>query len=70
MKTRFQFGYDCGLFIFWRTVSAAQFAARIHPLLLESGQLADISGIELLPFFSGDLVLKDGWRLYRGINFK
>jgi hypothetical protein len=68
MKTRFQFGYDLGLFIFWRTVPAAQFAKKIHPLLLKSGQLATISAAELLPFFGGDLVLREGWRLYRGVN--
>ncbi len=68
MKTRYQFGYDLGLFIFWRTVSAARFAEKIHPLLLQSGQLATISGAELLPFFDSDLLLRDGWRLYRGIS--
>ncbi len=68
MSTTFQFGYDLGFFIFWRTVPAARFAKKIHPLLLKSGQLATISGAELLPFFGGDLLLRDGWRLYRGID--
>jgi hypothetical protein len=68
--TRFQFGFDFGLFIFWRTVSAARFAKKVQPLLLLTTQLETITPEELLPFFGGDLVLRDGWRLYRGVRDK
>jgi len=68
MTTNFQFGYDLGLFIFWRTVHAARFGEKIKPLLLQSGQIATIDANELLPLFGGDFILRDGWRLYRGVT--
>lgn len=68
MKTRYQFGYDLGLFILWRSVAPIKFAKIIQPLLLNSGQYDNVRAEELLPFFGNDLILRDGWRLYRGIN--
>jgi hypothetical protein len=67
MKINFQFGYDLGIFIFWRTVPAARFAKKVHPLFLQTTQLDTIRPEELLPFFTPDFIMRDGWRLFRAV---
>jgi len=70
MKKRYQFGFDLGLFILWLPVSVNRFAEAVKPLLLDSTQFATVSGAELVPFFNSGLILRDGWRLYRSINWE
>ena len=67
MKKYYQFGYDLGLFIYWRRVSTPAFAEKIAPLLLDPGQFETITPNELLPFFVQDFIVRDGWRLYRAV---
>lgn len=66
---KFQFGYDLTLFIFWRTVAPEKFAPKVRPMLLKPTQFDHFTDSELLSLFSnGNLCLRDGWRLYRGVK--
>jgi hypothetical protein len=67
MKFRYQFGFDLHFFIFWRTVPTEKFGKKIAPLILRTGQEATITPEELLPMFTKDFILRDGWRLFRAI---
>lgn len=67
MRKLFQFGFDFGLFIFWRTVPEKKFAERVHQLMTDINQRNTISPAEVVPFFSEKFVLRDGRRLYRAI---
>lgn len=66
MIQRYQFGFDFGL-IFWFPVSVERFKKKVAPLLLTAGQLDGIKPEEILPFFTEDFILRDGFRLYRAI---
>ena len=64
----FQFGFDLFFFVLWWPVSAKRFGARVTPLMLQPGQMPGISPAEVASCFGEQLILRDGWRLYRSIK--
>lgn len=71
MKFKYQYGYSIfGAFILWRMVDKYKFAKKIAPLLLQPGQEETITPNELLPMFTSNFILRDGFRLYRAVTME
>lgn len=64
----YQYGFDLGILIIWFRVSTERFEKKVAPLLLRSEQRETIKPGEVLPFFNSDLIMRDGWRLYRAVR--
>ena len=65
---RYQYGFDLFFRILWISVSPERFGKKISPLFLRPGQEDFIKPAELLPIFTDDFVMRDGWRLYRAVS--